>query len=134
MSRRSRRRRHSNNKTSTLLHTHVQRDIFIPIARPSAAHILQLEDRRRFEPVDTFPRAQFHRSARLVVGDNVNKNKGKTRKSSVPSTIKFAVPQEVAVCVRRKQRREVLFAMRRTGKGSKRKDRRRTYFSDVSCR
>lgn len=38
-----------------------------------------------------------------------------------------------AVCVRRSQRREVLFAMRRHGKGSGRK-KQRTWKSDIPCR
>lgn len=126
MSRRSRRaaKKHLRN---------VQRDILIPIARIPAAHnILALEDRRTFEPGDRFPRAQFHRSARVVVSPNVNKQKG-SRHDKVPAKIRFAVPREVALCVRRKQRREVLFALRQHGKGSKARRRRRTFFSSVSC-
>lgn len=108
-----------------------QRDNFITIASFPAAHILSIEDRRRFEPVDTFPKGKFHRSARLVV--HPNKNNKSAAKGTVPSRVKFAVPREVAMCVRRKQRREILFAMRRTGKGSRAKRRRRTFYSNISC-
>lgn len=46
----------------------------------------------------------------------------------------FKFPDRVLVCVRRKQRRETLFALGRTGKGSKNPNRRRSEYSDVSCR
>lgn len=45
----------------------------------------------------------------------------------------FSTPSKVAVCVRRKDRREVLFAKKRTGKGSRSFRRRRNYQSDVRC-
>lgn len=44
----------------------------------------------------------------------------------------FANPSRVVVCARRHQRREVLFAMRRTRKGAGAR-RRRTWRSNVSC-
>lgn len=42
-------------------------------------------------------------------------------------------PRSVSLCVRRHRRREVLFAKRKTGKGSRRRQRRRNYWSDVKC-
>lgn len=58
---------------------------------------------------------------------------GNRRTRSVPSTIAFAKPTGVAVCVRRKTRREVLFAKNRTGKGARAFRRRRNHWSDVRC-
>lgn len=52
---------------------------------------------------------------------------------SVPQRISFAAPKAVAVCVRRKQRKEVLFAIRKTGKGARAR-RKLTRYSGVSCR
>lgn len=52
--------------------------------------------------------------------------------SAVPLRIGFARPRQVVVCVRRHQRREVLFALRRTGKGSS-SPRKRSLYSDVRC-
>lgn len=128
MSKRSRRR------------ARAQRDRFLSIAPERAVRnpILMLEDRRRFEPVDDYPRALFHRSARLVVSPNVNKSKSRAAgrsilSSGLPAHIKFNVPREVALCVRRKQRREVLFAKRRTGKGARAVRRRRNFWSNVRC-
>lgn len=45
----------------------------------------------------------------------------------------FAAPQSVVMCVRRKQRREVIHALNLTGKGAKARSRRRTSWSDVKC-
>lgn len=52
--------------------------------------------------------------------------------SSLPSRVGFVVPRSVAVCVRRKERREVLHALgkvRKRGGGSRRKN----LFSHVKC-
>lgn len=114
----------------------VQRDHFRSIApfRAAPSHILELEDRRRFEPVDTFPRALFHRSARLVVSPNVNVGRKRGNLSSgLPAHIQFNVPREVALCVRRKQRRAVIFAKRKTGKGARARHRRRNFWSNIRC-
>lgn len=51
----------------------------------------------------------------------------------VTPIVRFEAPRKIAVCVRRKTRREVLFAQRRTGKGA-RSPRRRDEWSDVSCK
>lgn len=45
----------------------------------------------------------------------------------------FRSPPEVLLCKRRKERREVLFAKKRTGKGS-RSDRRFNQLSKIGCR
>lgn len=68
-------------------------------------------------------------AARLLEQPNVNKRpRARSR-----TAFKFAAPPEVGVCVRRKSRREVLFALRRTGKGAKSR-RRRNAWSGVSCK
>lgn len=48
-----------------------------------------------------------------------------------PTMLAFAVPQRVAVCVRRHMRREVLLALGRGGAGHKRP--RRNVWSSVKC-
>lgn len=45
----------------------------------------------------------------------------------------FALPERVMRCVQRKERREVLFAKRKTGKGA-RSPKRRNYWSAISCK
>lgn len=53
--------------------------------------------------------------------------------SQTKAIVAFEEPERVAVCVRRKARREVLFAKKRAGRGGMRKPRR-TWLSKISCR
>jgi len=46
----------------------------------------------------------------------------------------FRDPQDVVVCVRRKQRKEILHALGRTGRGARRARPRLTASSHISCR
>lgn len=129
MSKRSRRRSQERKRDA-------QRGNFIHTATSRAAHyynpsVLALEDRRFYAPVETYPRAQFHRSAVLTVSPNVNVMRSK--RNVIPPRIKFAVPKEVSLCVRRKVRRSVLFAKRLSGKGSRARKRHRNAFSSISC-
>jgi len=81
----------------------------------------EYEDRRRYHPEGRYrPPAAFLRSARALVAGPAHQ-------------IGFRAPNRVLLCIRRKQRREVLHALKRTGKGA-RSPRRRNYWSDVSCR
>lgn len=52
---------------------------------------------------------------------------------SVPYRIGFVRPSEVVVCVRRRVRRQVLHALKRTGKGA-RSPRRQSRFSSTVCK
>lgn len=49
----------------------------------------------------------------------------------IPTAIGFKIPKKVAICVRRKQRKEVLFAKRKAGHGTARP--KRNQWSDVHC-
>ena len=99
-----------------------------------------LSDRREFHPLgDVAPVYSPRKSQRKIVEKKVvtqpNRNKvGRARKQKAYYKISFGVPRKVELCVRRKQRREVMFAMRRTGKGSRAVRRRRNYWSGVSCK
>lgn len=55
-----------------------------------------------------------------------------TRSPSARGSFMFDMPAGVLVCVRRKRRKQVLFALQRTGKGA-RAPRRRNQFTDVRC-
>lgn len=97
-----------------------------------------IEDRRTHYPDPyTRPAASLPRSAsRLVVSPNVNKPYVKTKPThpgAIPTGVSFAVPDRVAICVRRNRRKEVLHALKRVGKGSGRSKRRKSRFSGVSC-
>lgn len=90
--------------------------------------LLALEDRRLFYPEPALrPALSFPRSsARIVVSEQ-------SGNSLFPSPrVSFAVPRDVSICVRRKQRREVLHAKGVAG-GRVSRRRRRNQFSDVEC-
>lgn len=80
----------------------------------------EIEDNRLWTPsppggqVLRAPRATGGMSAALVDG------------------VRFASPDTVLVCARRHRRREVLFALRKTGKGARSKRRRNSY-SNTRC-
>lgn len=86
-----------------------------------------IEDRRQFHPSPG-------RSPRLVTGAANHTLKAKTTRAFIPPTqVMFDAPSKVLVCVRRKVRRGVLHALKKTGKGGMRKPRR-NFWSSVSCR
>lgn len=110
----------------------------ISIVRPRVTPKLTLrviEDRRTFHPLrDARPVLTFSRRDQRRI---VEKSRSVARASRDPNPfpalrLGFAVPEKVAVCVRRKQRRESLFAFKRTGKGS-RSRRRITPLSRQHC-
>lgn len=102
----------------------------VPVYRVRSALQL-LEDRRLFHPLgEARPLRAFFMRPRLVVR-NAN-IKERRNKFSVPSAIGFDVPKRVALCVRRKERREVIHAKNLTRKGSK-GAKRRNVWSDIHC-
>lgn len=102
----------------------------VPVIKVRSA-LQMLEDRRLFHPDGEFrtPRSFFMRP-RLVVR-NANLKQARS-KFSVPSAIGFDVPKRVSICVRRKERREVLHAKKLTRKGS-RGGKRRNFWSNIHC-
>lgn len=105
----------------------------------------EFEDRRTWHPEGTRrPAASFSTPRhRLTVVDPLPRILGSYHSpigigaaySGVNATIAFQRPRRVLLCVRRQQRREVLAAQRRIGKGSggSRHDRW-TNFSNVRCK
>lgn len=108
-----------------------------PPIRPIRFDLRLIEDRRRFHPErDLRPALSISRLARRLV-ERLPRPKrmapGNPR-SNLRSHFAFHTPSKVVKCVRRKERREVIFAERKSGKGSRALRRRRDYWSDVSCR
>lgn len=90
--------------------------------------LTEFEDRRRFHPED------FYQPARELGGTNSpSPQVKKSFKVQLPFGLEFAAPQRTLVCVRRKQRKEVLFAKRQTGRGKKRRAPRRNWQSQMGC-
>ncbi|QXP07907.1 MAG: hypothetical protein [Arizlama microvirus] len=106
------------------------------------------EDRRRFDPAGDFsPAKSFnkprHRLTDVPVYENKNLNRVSTlprfyevvqpRPRKIKSKISFQQPDQVLICVRRNQRKEVLHALRKTGQSGQKKPRFNEY-SSISCR
>lgn len=103
--------------------------------RPPPVRLTVLEDRRSFHPAGLLRPAGVvsRRDARRIVERAAPKARPLSYRDPFPSLrLGFAVPEKVVRCVRRKQRREVVFALGKTGKGAKAR-RRRDAFSDIGC-
>lgn len=92
----------------------------------------QVEDRRLFHP----DRAVLLTSGGKVATHQVHRPRVNVRfrKNVIPHRLQFVDPRRTIVCRRRKRRKEVLFALRLTGKGSGRRERRYTEESEIVCR
>lgn len=101
----------------------------VAVPRPNPP-LQQVEDRRRWHPLRALAPAQTlnSRASRRLV------EKPRITRDPFPSLrLGFAVPSKVAACVRRKSRREVLFAIKGTGAGARQKRRRRNQLSNLQC-
>lgn len=100
------------------------------ISEPVRSHLQMLEDRREYHPLKPRPAKAVVRSSTRLVVPNVKKPVFR----SMPSpAVSFAVPKHVAICVRRKARREVILAGGYGGRRRQRKPRWSEY-SQVRCR
>lgn len=82
-----------------------------------------LHDRRQFHPDRPYqPAPAIKPASRKLIVNPYN-----------PARIRFAVPPEVLTCVRRKQRKEVLFAKGVGGQRGRKRRPRFTPHSKVSC-
>lgn len=104
-----------------------------------------LEDLRRWAPTGREPvREATGRPARIVHkvasrrtverprGSGFSSVRRMSARKFLPEVPSFAAPGRVMICLKRKIRREVLFAFKRTGKGARSK-KRRNEWSDVRC-
>lgn len=90
-----------------------------------------IEDRRTFHPEQALrPARSFSRATHAL---EVSRSPASRRAHLPPSRVVFEDANRVLVCVRRKRRREVVFAMGKAGKGQHRRAPRRSYFSDIGC-
>lgn len=108
----------------------------------------QFEDRRRYHPLREMQAAGVldRREARMIIerdkrSDRMRRDRRYDLnpldrfKDYMPSfRLGFKFPDKVVKCVRRQQRREVIFALKKRGKGSRALRRRRDEFSDISCK
>jgi len=79
-------------------------------------------DRRLFRPDrSTAPPGSQRRSAVRL------------KPTTTPWGLRFSQPNLVSLCIRRKIRKQVLFALKRNKKGSGTKKRHRNFWSSISC-
>lgn len=100
----------------------------------------EVEDRRLFHPLGRFapPKTVAGTPARLTVKDRPPTAKQlaspfmRKVRSQTKAVLTFADPERTVMCIRRKERREVLHALGRTGSGNRRP--KRNAWSSISCR
>lgn len=116
------------------------------ISQPSVTHtspklnLTAVEDRRTFHPLKkNRPAAtldgkqhtlKIHhetRGPKQVIRPRVHSS------NRLSNTVGFNAPKSVLICIRRKQRKEVLFAKRLTTKGAGAKRHRRNEYSNIRC-
>lgn len=96
-----------------------------------------VEDRRTFHPeMDMRPARSYRKSNHTLVVASppspVVLAPDKFAHLRVPTGVAFQHPNDVLICVRRKQRKEVLHALKKAGKSGQ-KSPRRSAFSDIHC-
>lgn len=124
MARRRQRQRDANVHHYPVLSIHLPNPLSHRVSHaPKKPDLRPFEDRRQFHPLkhQAPPAVKKQRSARRIV-------------NPYQDHFRFARPRQLPLCERRQRRKEVLFAKRLTGKGSRARIRRRTEFSNVSCR
>lgn len=98
--------------------------------------LIQLEDRRAFSPSGRAPLRSIHREIFQTL-QRTRSTRGAARTAPLSPMLEntFDDPQRVIVCLRRKARKEVLHALKKTGgRGGRKKKPRRTWQSDFKCR
>lgn len=134
-------RRRRSNSVRRVTFDYSNRRLSGPIRRsslPRLSSLRAIEDRREFHPEGDFRPARgfVYPRHRLVVSvpRQEPSRLADTYTPVVPLGVSFKAPRQVAICVRRKQRREVLHAMGKTGRGSRfNRAPRRNVYSEVSC-
>lgn len=122
--------------------------VLTPLVSPSNPYSLlsEIEDRRNWHPDgEVRPAASFSTpNHRLQYPEPKktprNRDKfGQLRQARVralplSSNVQFSDSRNVLICVRRKQRKEVMHALKKVGRGKGgRKKPRRNYYSNVRC-
>lgn len=122
MSRKSNGRSADNNSDAIALTAMLRPPVLPPVVVPPLVN----NDERFYSPVRLpVPVGPGGRAARLRVRPS-----GPFRWARVS----FESPSRVDICRKRKERRQVMFATGRTGKGSRAQFRKRSHFTGVSCK
>lgn len=130
MSRRSRRRNQDNSTIpDAVTHPHTPlTDKLLGNPTEPASPLTEVEDRRTYHPLDVF------RPAMEIGGTQTTQRVvKKSPYSKLPFGLSFAKPDATIICIRRNQRKEVLHAMRKTGRGQSRKRPSKNWYSKIGC-
>lgn len=105
---------------------------------PSRSRLILIEDRRTWTPEASLVPSQtaIYRRTPLKKVSGVPTYRLKVKPSprrSIPPGIQFADQQRLVLCIRRKQRKQVLHALRKVGKGQKHRNPKRNFWSSISC-
>ena len=103
----------------------------------SMSQLSLIEDRRVYNPLGSLsPARSISRNthALVVPNDRVSPSRSRSNRSflSPPSFVGFQAPKKVLVCVRRQRRKEVLHALKKTGRVGQRRPRFSDY-SSIKC-
>lgn len=104
------------------------------------SRLTELQDRRAFNPEDVYasPRSiqgtrSRIRSSRVVAATaQSSPNRARMPKMRFKVTYAFQSPKRVLVCIRRRARKEVLHALKKTGRRGQRSPRF-NYYSSIRC-
>lgn len=117
---------------------------YAAVLAPLSVPLTEIEDRRTFHPLGRFRPPRLVNGVAAQVG-LVNRGKpsvaspslskfNRSLRSQTKALVAFQEPDRVVMCLRRKQRREVLHAKGIAGSKMRFRAPRRTPFSEVSCR
>lgn len=108
------------------------RSIIYPAQTDLIDYLRETEDRRTYHPEGPSrpARSRFQSFHRLQTPSHDPLSN--PWDSGIPTGVAFQSPEKVLVCVRRKQRKEVLHAIKKAGKRGQKAPRRSAY-SDIIC-
>lgn len=93
-----------------------------------------IEDRRTYHPAGKQrPARAVQKANHRLVAPSLRSTKKTHPRASVPREIAFHAPKSVLTCLRRSIRRQVVFALKKTGKGARTKKHRWSEYSGIKC-
>lgn len=108
-----------------------------------SSYLSQFEDRRKWHPEGAYaPAKSFNRSKHTLIEIGTSKRTSGSRNrssrynispTSFVSKIGFQYPKKVLICVRRKMRKQVLHALKKTGKKGQRRPKF-NWYSKIRCK
>lgn len=111
----------------------------IVVAPSNYTTLLEVQDNRAYYPEDTRPALDIAGRPHTLQYPSpkktkLNKDRFAYLRAFPSSRVQFTNSQNVLLCIRRKRRKEVLHALKKTGRGKGKQRRpRRSRYSSISC-